>query len=236
MLEIRQISLVLAYGAAFGMLFACSGSDNPVASGAAGGAAAGTASVSGGSGAGVAGTASGGGGVSGVSGAGSSGGGGATAGQGNGTGGSATSGGSAGSSAGTAGSGGSSTPSTEKFSFFVTSVKAMVKLSGNEAGFGGDLSFGETGEGRGLRGADKICKTIAETASRKATGSFPARRRGGRQRRNAIDPAVGAVVRPVERRRDDKANSLKSVDGRRLRHHQHLPINGCQSRPDVTGD
>jgi hypothetical protein len=29
-------------------------------------------------------------------------------------------------------------------------------------GFGGDLRFGETGEGAGLRGADKICAAIAE--------------------------------------------------------------------------
>jgi hypothetical protein len=35
-------------------------------------------------------------------------------------------------------------------------------VSGNEEGFGGDLRFGEEGEGAGLRGADKICKAIAE--------------------------------------------------------------------------
>jgi hypothetical protein len=52
--------------------------------------------------------------------------------------------------------------SSEHFSFFVTSLKAMQALSGNEDGFGGDLRFGETGEGAGLRGADKICATIAE--------------------------------------------------------------------------
>jgi hypothetical protein len=51
-----------------------------------------------------------------------------------------------------------------RFSFFVTSVDAMRRLSGSENGFGGDLRFGETGEGAGLRGADKICNTIAETA------------------------------------------------------------------------
>jgi hypothetical protein len=49
-----------------------------------------------------------------------------------------------------------------KFSFFVTSLKALQKLSGSEKGFGGDLRFGETGPGAGLRGADKICATIAE--------------------------------------------------------------------------
>jgi hypothetical protein len=50
----------------------------------------------------------------------------------------------------------------ERFSFFVTSLRAMQRLSGNEDGFGGDLRFGETGSGAGLRGADKICATIAE--------------------------------------------------------------------------
>ena len=52
----------------------------------------------------------------------------------------------------------------EKFSFFVTSLEAMRKLSKSQDGFGGDLRFGETGEGAGLRGADKICTTIAETS------------------------------------------------------------------------
>jgi hypothetical protein len=50
----------------------------------------------------------------------------------------------------------------EKFSFFVTSLKALQELSGSKDGFGGDLRFGETGPGAGLRGADKICRTIAE--------------------------------------------------------------------------
>lgn len=53
-------------------------------------------------------------------------------------------------------------PSAERFSFFVTSLKAMQELSGSEDGFGGDLRFGESGPGAGLRGADKICTTIAE--------------------------------------------------------------------------
>ncbi|MFV8751741.1 hypothetical protein ACNOYE_14445 [Nannocystaceae bacterium ST9] len=48
------------------------------------------------------------------------------------------------------------------FSFFVTSLRAMQELSGSEQGFGGDLRFGETGPGAGLRGADKICAAIAE--------------------------------------------------------------------------
>ena len=48
------------------------------------------------------------------------------------------------------------------FSFFVTSLRALQELSNNQQGFGGDLRFGETGPGAGVRGADKICATIAE--------------------------------------------------------------------------
>jgi hypothetical protein len=48
------------------------------------------------------------------------------------------------------------------FSFIVTSLKAMQELSGNADGFGGDLRYGETGAGAGLRGADKICAAVAE--------------------------------------------------------------------------
>jgi hypothetical protein len=51
---------------------------------------------------------------------------------------------------------------TKKFSFFATSLAAIKELSKNDQGFGGDLRFGETGLGAGLRGADKICATIAE--------------------------------------------------------------------------
>ena len=48
------------------------------------------------------------------------------------------------------------------FSFFVTSLNALQELSGSPDGFGGDLRYGETGPGAGLRGADKICAQIAE--------------------------------------------------------------------------
>ncbi len=48
------------------------------------------------------------------------------------------------------------------FSFFVTSYNAIQKLAGSVNGFGGDLRYGETGPGAGLRGADKICSAIAE--------------------------------------------------------------------------
>lgn len=50
----------------------------------------------------------------------------------------------------------------DPFSFFVTSRVALQALSGSEYGFGGDLRYGETGTGAGLRGADKICAEIAE--------------------------------------------------------------------------
>jgi hypothetical protein len=46
------------------------------------------------------------------------------------------------------------------FSFFVTSLGAMRRLSKNENGFGGDLRYGEA---TGLAGADKICTEIAES-------------------------------------------------------------------------
>lgn len=55
-------------------------------------------------------------------------------------------------------------PSTEKFSFFVISYKAIIQLSGSDKGFGGDLRYGETGDKAGLRGADKICTKVAETS------------------------------------------------------------------------
>ncbi|MBL8915326.1 MAG: hypothetical protein JNM17_31775 [Archangium sp.] len=41
-------------------------------------------------------------------------------------------------------------------------MAAMLQLANSSNGFGGDLRFGETGAGAGLRGADKICETIAE--------------------------------------------------------------------------
>lgn len=50
----------------------------------------------------------------------------------------------------------------EPFSFFVTSFAALKELSGSSNGFGGDLRYGETGTGSGLRGADKLCNAIAE--------------------------------------------------------------------------
>ncbi len=73
----------------------------------------------------------------------------------------AANGGSGAGQAGTGGGGGSggSPPVLEDFSFFVTSQAAMVELSANPEGFGGDLSFNGKA---GVLGADEICKAIAE--------------------------------------------------------------------------
>jgi len=72
---------------------------------------------------------------------------------------------SAGGKSGSGGAGGA----TGKFSFFMTSLAALTRLSKaagapNDQGFGGDLRYGETGAGAGLRGADKICTEIAEAS------------------------------------------------------------------------
>jgi hypothetical protein len=55
--------------------------------------------------------------------------------------------------------GGSTVGDLPLFSFFVTSLEAMRRLSGSQNGFGGDLRYGEAD---GLTGADKICTEIAE--------------------------------------------------------------------------
>ena len=65
------------------------------------------------------------------------------------------------SSKGDAGQDGEVTPPDDAFSFFVASYAALQRLSGSEAGFGGDLRYGEKD---GLAGADKICTEIAEAS------------------------------------------------------------------------
>lgn len=52
--------------------------------------------------------------------------------------------------------------STEPFSFFVTSLAGLQRLSGSPTGFGGDLRFGQAD---GLSGADEICRQLAEYSS-----------------------------------------------------------------------
>lgn len=82
---------------------------------------------------------------------------------------------------------------SEHFSFFVTSYAALRELSGSQAGFGGDLRFGETGAGSGLRGADKICSTIAET-------SMPgAGKKTWRAFLSATDDGTGRPVHAIDR-------------------------------------
>ena len=103
---------------------------------------------------------------------------------------------------GAAGSGGSAggVATTEKFSFFVTSwtglkrlAKAFGKPNNGDNGFGGDLTYGETGAGAGLRGADKICATLAE-------GSMPgAGAKGWRAFLSAANDGTGKPVNAIDR-------------------------------------
>lgn len=76
-----------------------------------------------------------------------------------------TAGGTAGAGAGGSGGTGSADctgeGATEHFSFFVTSLAGLQRLSGSADGFGGDLRFGMAD---GLSGADEICRQLAETA------------------------------------------------------------------------
>lgn len=84
-------------------------------------------------------------------------------------------------------------PPLERFSFFVTSLRRMQELSGSQAGFGGDLRYGETGMGAGLRGADKICATIADL-------SMPgASRKGWRAFLSAVEGEDGDQVDAIDR-------------------------------------
>ncbi|MEZ4398390.1 MAG: hypothetical protein R3B06_00120 [Kofleriaceae bacterium] len=80
-----------------------------------------------------------------------------------------------------------------RFSFFVTSLRALQELSGNPMGFGGDLRFGETGPGAGLRGADKLCATIAERSMPGAAS------KQWRAFLSASDDGAGNVVNAIER-------------------------------------
>jgi hypothetical protein len=75
----------------------------------------------------------------------------------------------------------------------VTSYAALQRLSGSANGFGGNLTFGETGPGSGLRGADKICTQIAE-ASLKGAGS-----KGWRAFLSAADGGNGSPVNAIDR-------------------------------------
>lgn len=80
-----------------------------------------------------------------------------------------------------------------KFSFFITSLKIFQELSKSQNGFGGDFRFGETGPGAGLRGADKLCVTIAE---RSMPGSG---NKGWRAFLSVTSDAYGKQVNAIER-------------------------------------
>jgi hypothetical protein len=80
-----------------------------------------------------------------------------------------------------------------KFSFFVTSMQGLIDLSKNDKGFGGDLRFGETGPGAGLRGADKICATLAE---RSMPGAY---HKGWRAFLSVTADAHGKQVNAIDR-------------------------------------
>jgi hypothetical protein len=141
--------------AALGLVVAC-GSDAGDASGSAGspGSASAGASAAAGAANGAAGTNE----TAGASSAGSS------------SAGAPSSGGAANAAGASAAGAGGAVATTQKFSFFVTSWAGLQRLAKQQGlgdgsdGFGGDLRFGETGAGAGLRGADKICATLAEAS------------------------------------------------------------------------
>jgi hypothetical protein len=165
--NMQRIRLSVALLALFCSLFlpVCSGSSSSPG-GSGGQPGQGTGGTGGGSGGGS-------GGASGTGGSAGAGGNGGTGG-GNGTGGSIGSGGSGGGGgdAGLDGGGladardgsrdlatAGDTGTLPPFSFFVSSLEAMRRLSNSQNGFGGDLRYGEA---TGLAGADKICTEIAE--------------------------------------------------------------------------
>ena len=80
-----------------------------------------------------------------------------------------------------------------KFSFFVTSMRGLQALAKSDKGFGGDLRFGETGPGAGLRGADKICRTLAEQSM--PASSF----KGWRAFMSVSSDAYGKQVNAIDR-------------------------------------
>jgi hypothetical protein len=115
-----------------------------------------------------------------------------------GSGGAAQAGGSGGSIAGASGSAGTGSavggstaaPGLAQFSFFVTSLAGLQKLAKKEAGFGGDLRYGEA---NGLAGADKICSELAES-------SMPgAGAKGWRAFLSVAEGADGGPVHAIDR-------------------------------------
>jgi len=72
-------------------------------------------------------------------------------------------------------------------------AKAFGLPNNGTDGFGGDLRYGETGAGAGLRGADKICATLAE-ASMPGAGA-----KGWRAFLSASDGGTGQPVNAIDR-------------------------------------
>jgi hypothetical protein len=205
MASLRPASMVLA-SLPFVLVLGCGNqSSDPPATGAGSGGNSGGASTGGksggsggtsgsstggqsGGGAGSGGTSSGAGGTSGGTSGGSSGG---STGAGSGGTSGGGSGGSAGASGGDAGGGEAGpAPSGDKFSFFVTSLAGLQKLSKNEKGFGGDLRYGQND---GISGADKICTELAE-ASMPGSGA-----KGWRAFLSAEKGPMGTPVNAIER-------------------------------------
>jgi hypothetical protein len=72
-------------------------------------------------------------------------------------------------------------------------LESLRELAKNQSGFGGDLRFGETGAGAGLKGADKICATIADKSMPGASA------KQWRAFLSAADDGTGKVVNAIER-------------------------------------
>jgi hypothetical protein len=78
----------------------------------------------------------------------------------------------------------------DRFSFFVTSLEGLQRLSRSQNGFGGDLRYGES---HGLLGADEICEALAES-------SMPgARAKGWRAFLSAVEGPDGGQVDAIDR-------------------------------------
>jgi hypothetical protein len=109
-----------------------------------------------------------------------------------------------------------------KFSFFVTSLEGLQRLSGGQNGFGGDFRFGKTGDGAGLLGADSICQCLAEYsmpgAKVKGWRAFlSATRDAGGMQVNAIDrigagPWYDRLGRLVSKTKSDLLNDRPNAD------------------------
>jgi hypothetical protein len=117
-------------------------------------------------------------------------------------------------------------PAGAQFSFFVTSLAAMRKLSGSQDGFGGDLRHGER---PGLAGADKICTEIAE---------WPCPAPGPRSWRAFLSTVAAAHGGPRARHRAHRRGPLVRPAGPPRRRQQGRPrsdaARAAPTRPSST--